>query len=348
MSPARTEGASAPAAAVIVPVHDGERTLARCLEALFASKDLLSLEVIVVDDASTDASRDVAARFPCRLLPLASRQGPAAARNRGAEASGADRLVFVDSDVLVRPETLAALVRTLDEAPAAFATYARDPREPGFPTALYHALSVRSLRDTAERTTVFYSYCAAIRRDVFRELGGFDEGFTSATFEDVELGARLSRRGERIVHRRDLEVTHAVRYTSVGLARAYFRKSRDLATLLLRQGRTTLDDQGWTRRKHWAGLVGAWGTIALLPLALRGPASGRLAWLAAAAAFLALALPVARDLGRRRWWWGGLAIPSLLAVHVVVGAALAAALAAWTAGRLPAGLGARGPARPRA
>jgi glycosyltransferase involved in cell wall biosynthesis len=317
-----------------VPVHDGARTLAACLEAIFASQAIAPLEVIVVDDGSTDGSTEIAARFPGRVLRQPARRGPAAARNRGAEAAAAARILFVDADVLVRPGTLAALAATLDIAPAAFATYDPEPREPGFATALYHALSVRSLRDTSARTPVFYSYCAAIRREDFQALGGFDETFTRATFEDMELGVRLARRGELAVHRRDLEVIHAVRYDLRGLARAYFRKSRDLAELLLSRGAVTFSDQGWTRRRNWLELAGAWGTVGFLPLALLASPLAAVAWLAAAAAFLAGALPVARTLGRRRPTWGLLAIPGLLAVHFIVTAAMAAAIGSWAAGRL--------------
>ena len=109
-------------------------------------------------------------------------------------------MVFVDSDVMVRPESLALLLRALEDSPAAFATYDPEPLNKNFATLLYHTLSCRSLEDTSEKTSVFYSYCAAISKDLFLELGGFDTSFTRATFEDVELGHQLARRGLHTKH----------------------------------------------------------------------------------------------------------------------------------------------------
>lgn len=340
MSPDLAAAGPLAAVCVIVPVHDGERTLARCLEAILASEDTGPIELIVVDDGSRDRSSEIARGYPCRLVSLAERRGPAAARNRGAAEARAPVLVFVDADVFVHPRTVAGLVKTLGGVSAAFATYAPEPVEPGFATAFYHALSVRSLRDTSERTTVFYSYCAVIRRQVFLELGGFDESFRRPTFEDVDLGLRLRQTGGQIVHRKDLEVRHAVRYSAIGLLRAYFRKSRDLAAMLLSRRRISFDDQGWTRRANWAGLAVAAAVLGLLPFVLLGPPTARATGVVAAVAYLVLALPSARHLWREHPVWGALSVPFLLASHAT---AMAAALMALGEA-LAAALGMRRPA----
>jgi GT2 family glycosyltransferase len=318
-----------PAVSVVVPVRDGARSLASCLAALLASEGVGELELIVVDDGSRDDTPTVAQRFPCRLLRLAQRQGPAMARNHGARAARATQLVFVDADVIVAPDTLSCLLRALGSAPAAFATYAAEPLHRGFATRFYHALSVQSLRDTDPRTPVAYSYCLAIGRALFDELGGFDARFSRATFEDAELGWRLARRGLLAAHLRDAPVTHAVRYGILSLAGAYFRKSRDLAHLLLREQRLSLGNQGWTRRGNWLTWLTAWGVLLLLPPALGRPWPWALAWAAALVAFVVRATGLLRAVGRAGALDGVLVLVLYLAIHVVATAGMVAGALDW-------------------
>lgn len=314
-----------PEASVIIPVHNAERTLQRCLAAIFASEGIGEFESIVVDDGSTDASATIASNFPCRLIRFEHGRGPSVARNRGIEEAKAARVVFVDSDVVVRPESLALLLRALDDSPAAFATYDPEPVNKNFATLLYHTLSCRSLQDTGEKTSVFYSYCAAIRKDLLLELGGFDTSFTRATFEDVELGRRLARRGLYAKHLRDVRVLHGVRYNLPNLARAYFRKSYDLAQLLLSHGSITFGDQGWTARKNWVVLASAWGTLIFGPLALWVHPLWAVAWVLAAGSFFARTTQVYQSMARRRWFYGPLSVIGYLGIHCVATSAMAGA-----------------------
>src|SRR6185436_15848936 len=111
----RGGGGMNPYLSVIVPAHNSVAVLDRCLTAL-ASSGLPreSWELIVVDDGSTDATELVAARYADVAVRLAGNpHGPAYARNRGAEASRGEVLVFVDADVVVHPDTLARIAITL-------------------------------------------------------------------------------------------------------------------------------------------------------------------------------------------------------------------------------------------
>ena len=313
-------------ATVIVPVRNGSRTLARCLEAIMASEDIPSLEVIVVDDGSSDSSPQIAASFPVRLIDCRKGSGPAAARNLGAEAATTPRLVFIDADVFVKPDTIKRLLATLDEAPACFGSYDPEPLHHNFATVFYHVLSCRSIADTSTRTSVFYSYAAAIWRRAFLDLGGFDTLFTQATFEDVDLGCKLAERGLHVVHLKDAVVIHAVQYNVPRLVRAYSRKSRDLAALLLARRAMSVSDQGWTHRKNWVVLLTAWATLGLALPAIWAGSSWRFAWAVAALAFLALSLGIVRSIGRKNPVFAFLAVPFYLVVNVVATAGMVAAL----------------------
>jgi GT2 family glycosyltransferase len=321
-SPQTETWGAGPEASVIVPVRNGEKTLGRALQAIAASRGVGKLEVIVVDDASSDSSAAIASSFSCKVICCGQGAGPAAARNRGAQAASARKLIFVDADVFVRPDTLSLLLNALDHWPAAFATYDPEPLHRNFATRLYHALSCLSLEDTGELTPVFYSYCASISKDLFLRMGGFDASFTSATFEDMELGWRLAARGLLSHHIRTARVDHAVRYTLPRLARAYFRKSRDLAFLLLSHHTVTFDDQGWTRRKHWATLICAWATLGVWPLAVWLHPLWGVPWVLAMGGFTMASLPVYRAMAQPRWIHGPLSILAYLGIHLIATAAM--------------------------
>src|SRR5690242_19491312 len=87
-----------PRASVIIPAYNAVRTLPATLTALRAQTYPADrLEVIVVDDGSTDATAEVAAAGGARVLRQAN-AGPAAARNRGAAAASGDFVLFTDAD----------------------------------------------------------------------------------------------------------------------------------------------------------------------------------------------------------------------------------------------------------
>ena len=84
-------------AAVIVPAYNAERHIGRCLEAL--QRDGSPIEVIVVEDAGTDATAAIAEAKGARVVRLRMQSGPGAARNAGVAVSEADIVIFVDADV---------------------------------------------------------------------------------------------------------------------------------------------------------------------------------------------------------------------------------------------------------
>src|SRR5262249_60312408 len=104
-----------PRRGVVVRVSDADSILGECLSCLYASS-WRDFETVLVDDGSTDATRTIASRYPVRIVPSGGRVGPAAARNLGARLAEGDILFFIDSDVILRPDSLARLVEQFDVA----------------------------------------------------------------------------------------------------------------------------------------------------------------------------------------------------------------------------------------
>ena len=93
-----------PSVTVIIPVRDRPEELSECLASVFAQEYPRELmEVIVVDDGSTDDTPEVARRFPCMLLSNASSRGQSYCRNMGAREASGEILAFLDSDCAGSP-----------------------------------------------------------------------------------------------------------------------------------------------------------------------------------------------------------------------------------------------------
>ena len=74
-----------------------------------------NFECLVVDDNSSDDSVAVAKQFPVKVIELSENNGPAHARNSGAKTSSAAVLIFIDSDVLIFPDTISKIVQAFQE-----------------------------------------------------------------------------------------------------------------------------------------------------------------------------------------------------------------------------------------
>lgn len=235
-----------PFMSVIVPVYQGARVLPRCLAALRASEMPEGCwELIVVDDASTDATALVAAEFADAVVRLPGRpRGPAYARNRGVELARGEIVVFIDADVCVHVDTLRRFTSVLATEPdvsAVFGAYDTEPEAPQlvsqYRNLLHHFVHYQS----AGEAETFWGGCGAIRRQVFLEAGRYDEwSYPRPQIEDVELGHRVRALGYRIVLRPEIQCTHLKRWTLRNVLTGDFRdRGVPWTRMLIQQGLAT-------------------------------------------------------------------------------------------------------------
>jgi len=232
-----------PYMSVIVPAFNAVPTLRQVFEAIEAS-DLPrdEFEIILADDGSTDETSLIGAEYCDRVVRLSGKpHGPAFARNRAAETSRGEVLVFVDADVIVHRDALrrlAAHFRAGPEPAAVFGSYDNKPADPGFVSQyrnlMHHYVHQRG-RGEAE---TFWAGLGAIRRASFLEVGMFDEWhYARPQIEDIELGRRLRRFGHRLVLDPDIQGTHMKAWTLRGTLLSDFRhRGVPWMWLLLQEG----------------------------------------------------------------------------------------------------------------
>ena len=185
---------SFPVISFIVPAHNEEIFLPRTLQAIHTSARSLGLsyEIIVVNDASTDHTSDVACHNAARVLDVHHRK-IAATRNSGARAARGERFVFVDADTTINPRVLSLAIRHLDKGAAGGGALCRFDR----PVPLYahlllwwFALFMRPLGIAGGA----FMFCT---RHAFDAVGGFDENLYAA--EDAAMSWALKRHGRFVV-----------------------------------------------------------------------------------------------------------------------------------------------------
>lgn len=234
-SPNNAAGYTLPRVSVCIVNRNCRELLRACLASLLHQAQGVGVEVIVVDNASTDGAAEMVAQaFPTvRLLRNKTNQGFSRANNQAAYVAQGQYLFFLNNDTVVPAGTLARLIDCQETYPRAWligprlvgtdGQVQRGPRRlPGLTTFLHRTCL---LRWTGLFRRQYQQYCRQVvdprraqpvevlmgaalfvRRDRMSELGGWDEDFFFGG-EDMELCLRAGRRGA-VLHAPDISITH--------------------------------------------------------------------------------------------------------------------------------------------
>lgn len=257
---------SSPQVSVVIPVHDRLDLTLECLAALHRSVDREKVEVIVVDDRSTDDTATVLQHVDgLFLVSLAEQSGFQRAVQAGVDHATGRNVLMLNNDAMVHAGCIDALLDVIDtdlsvgavggkllfpdgrlqeaggivwnDASAWNWGFGCDPNEPAF----------------NYRREVDYASGAAllVRRDVFDAVGGFDARFQPAYYEDVDLCFKIRAHGYRVVYEPSAVVTHigGQSYETPGAMAAKDRLMETNRPLFEGKWRAELD-------RHWANGVG--------------------------------------------------------------------------------------------
>lgn len=244
---------------VVIPNHNGGAALTRCLDGVRASS-YENFECIVVDDCSTDRSVETLRGSAIRVIELHDGpNGPAYARNAGAQAASGDIVLFLDADVVIYPDTLQKIAANFSQEEgltAVFGSYDEQPGDGHF-LSQYKNLFHHFVHQKAKRQSrSFWSGCGAIRRDAFLAIGGFDSvKYPQPSIEDIDLGRRLTAQGGRIVLDNTIQVKHLKRWTLKNLIVTDIFSRGIPWTQLILADRSIPDDLNLETSQRWSAML---------------------------------------------------------------------------------------------
>jgi glycosyltransferase involved in cell wall biosynthesis len=179
----------APVVTILVPVYNGALYVREALDSALA-QDFDGVEVIVVDDGSTDDTAAIVEATPGVRLLRQENRGPAAARNAGLEVARGEFIAFLDADDRIPPTKLRSQVGYLQAHADVGCVLGRHEWIDGAPETLA-ADPLHGEEGGIQLVT------AVIRKALLDEVGGFDESFRIS--EDRDLLIRLREHGATMV-----------------------------------------------------------------------------------------------------------------------------------------------------
>ncbi len=231
---------------IIIPSFNSGQTLPNLLSSInrSVSVDFSAFEALIVDDASTDDTLKTIdhlkpkLKFPLALIRQSVNSGPARCRNLGANQAKGRFLLFLDSDVVLKPRTLTNIFQLIASGKVRAFTgiwHWRQKTQRFFP-------QYKALRDWAywfierkkfARYYLFSTRIAGIEKKLFQKIGGFNESFPEPTVEDIELTYRIEKITP-IKFSTDIVVSHEFE-DFWPIAVKYFKRSRDWVGLYLKR-----------------------------------------------------------------------------------------------------------------
>lgn len=194
-----------PFVSIIIPVLNGEQTLEACLAAVQNQSYKGDVEIVVVNDGSTDRTSEIARRFLSVTLLEQKNQGRSAARNNGIEISSGEVIAFTDSDCVPQKYWLENLITRLhiidrnDGTSKKAGIVSGAITIPEYPKNIWRRLDHQAWAhsiglDKPAEDTIFGSTAnMCIRRSIYRKVGGFDERLLGS--EDSDLAFRIHKAG---------------------------------------------------------------------------------------------------------------------------------------------------------
>jgi len=212
-----------PRVSIILPVFNNYSMTFRCLESVLKNSGLIDYEIIMIDDCSTERTFNPQEKFTgIQIIRNDKNLGFLRSCNKGAASAAGEYLCFLNNDTEVHPDWLQHLVNLMDEnhkiAIAGPKLVYSDGRLQEAGGIIWNDASAWNYGkyDDAEKPDYNYQKevdyisgaCMLVRKKVWDKLGGFDEQFAPAYYEDTDLAMRVGKLGLKVYYQPLSVVTH--------------------------------------------------------------------------------------------------------------------------------------------
>jgi peptidoglycan-N-acetylglucosamine deacetylase len=227
-----------PLVSVVIPAYNEQNYLSSCLEFVGRQDYAGKYEIIVVDNASTDNTAQIARDWGAKVVYEAKRS-PACARQKGAEVATGKIVAFIDADTRAPSHWLSTIVwrflckpdMVAVSGPYAYADAGRFSRITSYIGNFLSIITDQLFRKVFNKGGAIWGCNFAVLRSALLEVGGFD---TSIKFygEEYELSLRLRKVGKGCIMPRLFVLTSARRLKRIGIVNQYWNWMVDYFTVL--------------------------------------------------------------------------------------------------------------------
>ena len=209
---------------VIIPVKNGSNYLQEALDGL--KKQDMNIEIIVVDDGSTDNTSQIAEKYGCKIVKHEETKGQVVAKNSGLKVATGKYVMFHDHDDVMRENALKRMYKELSSNPDFAAIEAK----------VQNFFSPEVTKEEREKTNMkkepfwgLFSGAILMKRNVFDTIGLFSENISAG--EVIEWQSKMAENGLKIKKIEDVSTDRRIHNTNFGkTSRA--KEFKDYATLL--------------------------------------------------------------------------------------------------------------------
>jgi len=233
-----TSPQGSPFVSVVIPAYNEGDYLLSCLESIKNQDYAREYEVIVVDNASTDNTAEIARDWGAKVV-YEGKRSPACARQKGAEVATGKIIAFIDADTQAPAHWLSTIVwRFLCEpemvavsGPYAYCDAGKFSKLSSYIGNFFSIITDQLFRKVFGKGGAIWGCNFAVRRSALLEVGGFD---TSIKFygEEYELSLRLKKAGKGCIMPRLFVLTSARRLKRIGIVNQYWNWMVDYFTVL--------------------------------------------------------------------------------------------------------------------
>jgi GT2 family glycosyltransferase len=243
-----------PTVSLVIALYNQVQCTKPCLESIARCTPLH--ELILVDNGSTDGTKELLATVKGTVITNATNLGCAKAWNQGIRASKGDVVGILNNDIVVTPGWLDGLLAFMDRTGHALVSPAAREGPLDYDLDAYAKDYTRRCAG-AVRTGDVYAPCMLIRREVFDRIGLFDEEFIKGGGEDIDFfwrmkaaGCSMGMTGSVLIHHIGMVTQDAIKKNE---SKAYVLEN---LAYFERKWQRTMRGNWWQRR--WTDWGGAW------------------------------------------------------------------------------------------
>ena len=206
---------------IIIAVWNGLTYTQQCLEAVRLFAGSIRYEIIVVDNGSTDGTREwLQSQMGIKVICNEGNKGTAAAWNQGIEASRGEHLLLLHNDVVLTQGALEAMNSMLLEQPALGAVapvanrsyyvyqHVQAPDYNDFEGLQRFSMQISQREEKARQALFLEGFCLLLTREAVEKTGFFDEQYQQHSFEDMDYSFRLLKQGYKLAVAKNIYVHH--------------------------------------------------------------------------------------------------------------------------------------------